>query len=826
MKEEIPVKKRDTEQIIIFVYSVYAIVLMFATYILNWPLWINPITVVGILVVWIVYLRETKNYRFRALLYSAVALATFALYSTLENSFEGILTTYCAVVVVLSILDVPEIVIPEYLFSTLLIAYHGFFRDTIPVSTIHEQILSAVQILSVFAIVGITHHLIKKHETMHRHMQDIIKNLRAAEQSKVDFLANVSHEIRTPVNTICGISEMILQEEISDNIKENTLSIQVAGRNLLSTISDVLDFSELESGRMALAEEPYHLTSTINDIINMAIAYKGSKDLELIVDCDAKIPYTLLGDEPKLRRVILNLVNNAIKFTESGCITVVVSAREEEYGINLCVKVQDTGIGIAEENLEKLFSSFNQVDTKRNRQEGGIGIGLPISKKIVHKMNGFISVKSKIGKGSEFQFVIPQKVVEPRPMVSVQNADDIHIIFYINTEKTSFTEIRDYYLNSIRHMMEQLEVSYHLCRNLGEFRRRYEKGIYTHALIGQDEYLEDQAYFDQLSNQIEIIMIQDRENAFVPGRGIKLIHKPFYVLSLAAVLNGGYSLQRIDGSYHQDKKFIAPEASVLVVDDNMMNLKVVEGLMRPYKIRIITASSGKECLTKLQKLRCDMIFMDHMMPEMDGVETARRIRNMVGTYFQHVPIVALTANAIDGAREMFLNEGFQEYISKPIEMTHMEHVLRKYIPADKIIWTENLEHSDRKLPITQPAEKKTHIDRDKGIQRWKGNVTAYEEILQIYLMDSQEVIKKIQETYQTEDWKNYTILVHSLKSNSFGIGAYELGEMAKALETAGKEEDLSYIHAHHKELIQEYQEVVSEINRTDCCQNTERGNHS
>lgn len=807
-------EKKKTEKIIVFLYSVYALVLIFTAAVLSWPVWINLVTPMGILTVWVAYLRGMKDYRFRAVVYSAVALATFALYSTQESSFEGTLTTYCAVVVVLSILDIPEIVVPEYIFAGFLVVYHGVFLNTVPHGTVQETIRSAVQILSVFAVVGITHHLIQKHGAMNRRTQEIIEDLRAAERSKMDFLANVSHEIRTPVNTICGISEMILQEDISDGVREDALSVQTAGRNLLSIISDVLDFSKLESGKMTLVEEPYHLSSTINDVINMATAYMGSRDLELIVDCDARIPYTLLGDEQKVRRVILNLVSNAIKFTQNGCVTLAISAREEEYGVNLCVKVQDTGIGIAEEDQEKLFSGLYQADTRRSRQEGGIGIGLAISRKMVQKMNGFISMKSEPGKGSEFQFVVPQKVVDRRPMVAVRDAEELSVIFCIDTEKASFAEIRDHYMNSICHIMEGLEVRYHRCRDLGEFKRRCEKERYTHALITGNEYLEDRAYFDRLSEQMEIVMIQDRGDASVPGGSIRTLHKPFYALSLAAVLNGARSMQRADGSYVQEKRFAAPDACVLVVDDNLMNLKVVEGLLRPYRIRIMVASGGEECLAKLERTRCDIIFMDHMMPGMDGVETVHRIRNMVGAYFRNVPIIALTANAIDGAREMFLDEGFQDYITKPIEMTRMETILRKYIPEDKLIWMDESvppAGGEPDGPRAEKAEKRVRVDREKGIRYLGGNPEDYEEVLQVYLADGRENIQILEEKCRTEDWKNYAIYVHALKSNSFGIGADGLGELAKELELAAREEDAARIHARHGELLREYEAVLSEI---------------
>ncbi len=804
-------ERRPAERIIIFVYTVYALVFMFASTILGWPGWITPVTSVGVLTVWIVYLRELKDYRFRSLLYSAVVLATFVLYNIQEDSFGGILTTYCAAVAVLSILNISDIVVPQYICSILLVAYHGLVSGTIPYATTQEKIRSAVQITSIFAVVAVTHHLIKKHEEINRNMRKMIADFEKAEQSKMDFLSNISYEFRTPVNTIYAVGEMILQEDISDHVRAGALSIQTAGRNLLSMITDILDFSGLEFGKMELVEESYHLTSIINEVIHMALAYRGTKNLELIVDCDPKIPYMLWGDEQKLRRVIWNLVNNAIKFTQEGGVTLVISARPEKYGVNLCVKVRDTGIGIAAENQEKLFSSFNQADTRSNRQQGGIGIGLPISKKIVQKMHGFISVKSEPGKGSEFQVVIPQKIKDPRPIVTVSGAENMNIIVYIDTEKTTFTQIRDDYMSSICHMLTGLEIRYRQCRNLGELKRRMKREGYTHILISWEEYLEEPAYFAAQSEQIQVIMIQDRQSGIIPGGKIQSLYKPFYALSFAAILNGSADPDRGDGTLPENRRFTAPGACVLVVDDNLMNLKVAQGLLRPYGIKVVTASSGKECLARLETLRCDMIFMDHMMPEMDGVETVQRLRRQPENYFQKVPIVALTANVMEGARERFIRVGFQEYISKPIEVAYLERVLKTYIPSEKIIWEEVQAASEAEGSKVRQPEKKANINRTKGIEHMGGNAEDYEEVLQVYLEEGRDVLEELRKDYQAEDWKRYVIYVHSLKSNSFGIGADELGELAKSLELAGKDGNISYIQAHHEEMMDLYREVLLEI---------------
>ena len=340
----------------------------------------------------------------------------------------------------------------------------------------------------------------------------MIDTLIEAEQSKDDFLANVSHEIRTPVNTICGMSEMALREQDMKKMRDEVLDIRDAGHNLMSIVNDILDFAQLQQDKMDIEEEAYNITSTINDIINMALARKGDKQIEFIVDCDANIPSGLLGDEKKIRRVIMNIVDNAIKFTNDGGVIIDIHARREDYGINLCVSVKDTGSGIGEESLEKLFESFSQVDTRRNRQNGGVGLGLAISRALVQKMGGTITVQSRVNKGSIFRFVVPQKVLDENRIGQVINRHELNIAAYFDMEQFDMITIRDEYSKLIMHMVKQLQVKCHVCRNLAELKRRHDIEPFTHIFISLEEYQEDEAYFDKLTKHTKVILVLERFN--------------------------------------------------------------------------------------------------------------------------------------------------------------------------------------------------------------------------------------------------------------------------------------------------------------------------
>lgn len=804
--------RRSLEQVIWIIYAFYALVMIAMSFLQDWHTWVPAVVIVTLILSAAVHFRKYRDYRFRALFVSCMAWLDFTIYGIHAKDYFSILSTMSTMIVLLGMYCLPEIEYLAMLSSTFLLVIHGLVLRTIHITLDTEGARLILQILSVYMVEYITYYLVNVRIEGNRRQQKFIEGLKRAEASKDDFVANVSHEIRTPVNTICGMSEMALREEISDQVREDIYDIQTAGRNLLSVVSDILDFSELSSGKLDLVEEPYNITSTINDIMNMAIAKDNGKNLEFVVDCDADIPCAMVGDEQKIRRAVMNIVDNAIKFTKEGGIVLRISSRKEEYGVNLLVSVEDTGIGMDERTLERLFTTYNQVDTKRNRQEGGIGLGLAISKTIAERMGGFVSAKSTLGKGSELMLTIPQKVADERPIVSVADVESIRVVSYLGLDNYDYAAIRRGYEDILRHLSERLGVRWHQCRNLSELKRRMEKKDYSHVFIGWEEYCEDRAYFDGLSEQKNVVLVQPRDRNEVAGGRMMYLYKPFSVLSIAAVLNGEQVAQKKEKGRSQDGHFVAPDARILVVDDNYMNLRVAEGLLRPYQVKVFTASSGEEALQKVETMDYDFIFMDHMMPEMDGVEALHRIRSKPGKYFQNVPVIALTANAIGGARQMFLEEGFADFVAKPIELSALERVLLRYLPESKVHFLEKGSHGEQKgesegLPKTEGVG----IDVELGLRYSGGSIEDYEDILRIYYTSGQTKKKEIEEAYSKQDWETYTIHVHALKSLSLGIGASSLSEQAKELEAAGKGGDIPYILAHHEETMASYGQVLDAI---------------
>ncbi len=826
--------ERKVERVVLAVYVFYTIGMAVMSYVLGWGSWVMRLILAGMLLSVFIHVRKYRDYRFRAMFTACMSWMNLIIYGMNCKSYFSILSTMICLIILLSIYCLPKIIYIAVGASTFLLLYHGLFLRSIHITADGEGSRLVLQMLSVYVAEYVAYYLIREQVESNEKLLRVISDLQKTERSKDDFMANVSHEIRTPINTVCGMSEMILREELPANVREDVFGIQTAGRNLLSIVSDILDFSELQSGKLTLVEEPYNITSTINDIMNMALARMGGKKLELIVDCEADMPCGMVGDEQKIRRAVMNIVDNAIKFTNEGAVILSVSTRKEEYGVNLSITVKDTGIGMEAKNVEKLFSSFNQVDTKRNRQESGIGLGLAITEALVSKMGGFITVRSAPDRGSEIQMVLPQKVADKAPIISLRNSEKIRAAYYINMEKYDFAAVRDGYADTIRHIAGQLKISCRQCKNLQELKRYVDKEKFSHVFISWEEYCEDREYFERLTGELKVVLVKERESGENAGSGMFYIYKPFSALSVAAVLNGEHVVQSMDSGRRTEGRFAAPQASVLVVDDNIMNLRVVEGLLRPYKIKVFAAGSGKEALEKIETMDYDFVFMDHMMPEMDGVETLHRIRQKPGRYFQEVPVIALTANAIGGAREMFIAEGFADFVAKPIELSVLERVLRRHIPENKIIKAEEAQEEDSHAAETakQTAEagsrtvrtdavKKKRdrldgldmegIDTNTGISYCGGVLQDYIDIVRIYYTSGRAKKEEIRKNCEKRDWKNYTIGVHSLKSMSMGIGAAQLSDMAKELEAAGKAKNEEYILAHTAETLEEYERVLRTI---------------
>ena len=536
--------------------------------------------------------------------------------------------------------------------------------------------------------------------------KNMLEEVVRANEAKSQFLANMSHEIRTPINGILGMDSVLLKECHDENLREYAKNIQSAGQSLLSIINDILDISKIESGKMEILTIRYQLFSVLNDCYNLTKIKLQNKPVSFIMQINEKLPSWLYGDEVRIRQIINNFLSNAVKYTKEGNITFELDFEEKtDEQILLVITVRDTGIGIKEEDLGKLFESFTRIEEKRNRNIEGTGLGLNLTKNLVNLMGGEVFAESTYGKGSCFTAKIPQKIADAKPM--------------------------------------------------GDFGKRYQQYLST-----SDD--------DKLS-------------------------------------------------------FLAPDARILVVDDVTMNLKVVEGLLKATKIQIDTAVSGSECLECVKTTPYQMIFLDHMMPEMDGLETLEHMKNLADNPNAQTPVIMLTANAIVGAKEEYIEAGFTDYLTKPIRETELLEMILKYLPEELVCENggQGIEKSQDAQDMEQPEaggegaeplqrlEQLEGLDVKTGLTYCMNEEDFYIEMLQEFLQADKA--SQLKHFLAEEDWDNYRTTVHALKSTSLTIGAAHLSGEAKALEMAAKEGNMDYIRSHHDGVMDEYKELTDHL---------------
>ena len=569
--------------------------------------------------------------------------------------------------------------------------------DTDRYYVVQEVVISLGIIFVSLIVAGFVNSLIT--EQNHRLLDALRKEKRsqqeaeAANMAKSSFLANMSHEIRTPINAILGMNEMILREEKDPAIRGYAGNIQASGNSLLSIVSDVLDISKIESGKLEIIPVDYEVNSLISDCCNMAAGRAKAKELELLVECADNVPMKLCGDETHIRQIIMNLLTNAVKYTEKGTVKLIVSGRFTDGGFVLKVDVSDTGIGIAEENLPQLFTQFQRFDLQRNRNIEGTGLGLSIVKRLCDLMSGTITARSVLGSGSTFTVELPQKVVDSTPC-------------------------------------------------------------------------------------------------------------------------GGVNLNYSAGAEHEyHHSFEAPEAKILAVDDLPVNLLVIANLLKETRIKIDTAGSGRECLDKCSQQKYDLILMDHMMPEMDGVLTFEKLHGDKSSPNFETPVIMLTANALAGMREQYMDVGFADYVSKPVRGAKLEEAIRRNLPESLI------KPASPEIPAeagsTEPSGfadicgAVPELNVNAALQYCCGSAELLNDLLHDFTENDH--FSDLKAAFEEKRWEDYRRHAHSLKSTSLMIGLTGLSERARASELALKGGCTEFAELNHDSLIEEYSALLGKI---------------
>ncbi|MCI7768368.1 MAG: PocR ligand-binding domain-containing protein [Oscillospiraceae bacterium] len=634
---------------------------------------------------------------------------------------------------------------------------------------------------SLCVIANVLSDIAYKSHTLYESNREIEK----ASNMKSDFLANMSHEIRTPMNAVLGMVDLALREEMSPAARGFLNQIKVSSKNLLVIINDILDFSKIESGKMEIICENYEFYSVISDIANIINNRIANKDIEFTLDISPDIPKKLYGDNSRLHQILINLLNNAVKFTHHGEVHLKVSGEvKDEDEIILKIEVRDTGIGIKNQDMKMLFNSFQQVDSKRNRNVEGTGLGLAICHQLLGLMGGNIRVESEYEKGTTFFVELPQKIVNTMPEFPLP---DKKLMVAVRSDNEYFKRQLSIDLDRIGAEF----VDFDFDDSLADLRPDY-------LIVEQSLIPEAQIDYINSHKDMTCIAVTDyasQSAVMLPNQ--KVIKKPVFAMALYNAM-GISNINLNDAASEADAfTFTAPDAHILIVDDNSINLAVAKGLLEPLKMQVDTASSAAEAIEKLKQDMYDLIFMDHMMPEVDGVEATRIIRRLMPDY-NGVPIIALTANAVSGAKEMFLEEGMDDFVAKPIEIKEITAKLRKWLPTKKIIHDTTSKTEQKETVLNIPG-----LETEQAVQRL-GSSALYMTVLKEYYKAISVKSEVIENHFYAERWRDYTIEVHSLKSTSRQIGATALAELAAELEKAGNEGNIALIKEKTEDMLRQY----------------------
>ncbi|MBR3464513.1 MAG: response regulator [Clostridiales bacterium] len=800
-------------------YTIFAAILVVESLLMGWEKWALLLVVLGIGAAWILHIRHTTPPNVRLWLYAILMMGCYFFYGIHQTSTFDLALVMAAVIMIHTMTGKKSLItlcqLTYYItmaYEIVTMAQRGEEFDVLVISR------TALHVIMIFFIGRFAKTIIDKWNQVLDQSKDEVEQLKGATEHLNDFLANVSHELRTPVNAIIGLTSLCIDKSRHREVEGDLIAVRDSGRKVAEQISDILDYSEIDRKKAVCNNEDYMLSSVLHDIVTDVKTYKPKK-VELIIDVDPAIPAVMNSDVAKIKKILRALITNGLKYTQKGGVYVRITAENHEYGVNLCIEVTDTGKGMTDYELEKVYDSFYQADSSRTRQGGGLGLGLAIASGFVALLGGFMTISSKPDVGTTVNVSIPQKVVDPVSCMSVAAPDKLCLGAFLHFEKYEHPAVRDYYNSMVLNIVKGLGVQMHRVNNAENLKLLRDSVHLTHLFIAEEEYNDNVDLIEGLAKEMVVAVVANEGIILPKNTRVKILEKPFYCFPVVSILNSS-----IGSKEERVKKLRCEGVRALVVDDESMNLVVAKSIFGRYGMKVFTVTSGQESIDICRDKVFDIIFMDHMMSGMDGVEAMKRIRTDVSGLNGSIPIVALTANAMSSAKQMFLSEGFDGFVSKPIEIEELERVLKQVLPKSALAFVDEegveevMEEPEEETVPEVSEEKdfmselrKSGIDTDGGLKYCVGDKEFYKSLLIQFASESADKIGSMKKYYTVRDWHNYEILVHALKSTSKMIGVSDLSEKAKALEMAAKNNEENFILENHEQMIRDYGRITADI---------------
>lgn len=673
-------------------------------------------------------------------------------------------------------------------------------------------------ILSFLAVGGSLFVVIIYNEKNYKKIRNEIDKSREVERnagaSKSRFLSNMSNEIRTPMNSIISLSELVLKEEMSEDTRNEINVIKQSSYELLEIIDDVLMYAQLDSNNIKMFNVDFRFDELVKQVLESVSANIDRKDLKVRVRINPNIPKILNGDDIRIRQIITRLIYISLSLTDNGRIMLSIDCKLSKDGTKarFTVNVADTGCGLSDVDIDAIMGAYEIYDSRQNSNLKGVSLKFNICEELLEIMGGSLTVRSIEGVGLESIAEFECFVVNSDPIVEIKEVESKHILIYTNDNRE---------LNSWKSIMEGVRVRPDYVNSYYTFEKAIKNSDYNYIFVPSEVY-------PSLSNIIQAFNCEDytyvigySKNSFGDFDKCRLVYHPISCLTINTVLNDLWKAEDYIAKT-EDVKYDGSAAKILVVDDNGVNLKVAAGVFKSFNIDIDTAKSGMEALDKCKEKEYHLVLMDMVMPEMSGTETLRKMRNSSESNMKDVPVVALTANSGGNIREEILDEGFQEYIAKPIKVRYLLQVLVQFLPkgALKKVTNSSLNNEKKKTASTNSknavAQEKADnniLVPERGLQCLGNNAEAYNTVLNTYYKEGVKKIQEIPKMFDDKDIALFTTTVHGIKSSSASIGASVLSEMFKKLEEFGKTSDIKNIEINLNTSLEAYRKILEDVKK-------------